>query len=116
MEVDRRCVQREGGGARAALSGELAAAPPGNTVARAHGLASLQGGAAGAGLGFPGSLVIQAPGELAAPPLGNTFARVHGLASLQGAAAGRGLGFQGSGSSPNPIRAPWAVGLGAGQW
>ena len=42
LEVDRRCVEREGGDARVALAGELRAPPP-NTVQRAHGLASLQG-------------------------------------------------------------------------
>jgi hypothetical protein len=43
VEVDRRCVGREGGDARVALAGPLPAPPAGNTVQRAHGLASLQG-------------------------------------------------------------------------
>ncbi len=43
VEVDRRCVGREGGDARVALAGLLPAPPAGNTVQRAHGLASLQG-------------------------------------------------------------------------
>ena len=42
LEVDRRCVEREGGDGRGVLACELRAQPP-NTVQRAHGLASLQG-------------------------------------------------------------------------